>query len=33
LVTHGVTIGRFDGPFPFILDAEYPGHLAAPKAA
>ena len=33
LVTHGVTIGRYDGPFPFILDAEYPGHTAAPKAA
>ena len=33
LVTHGVTIGKFDGPFPFILDAEYPGHMAAPKAA
>jgi 3',5'-cyclic-AMP phosphodiesterase len=33
LVTHGVTIGTFDGPFPFILDAEYPGHMAAPKAA
>ena len=33
LVTHGVTIGRFDGPFPFILDAEYPGQMAPPKAA
>jgi Icc protein len=33
LVTHGVTIGTFDGPFPFILDAEYPGQMAAPKAA
>jgi 3',5'-cyclic AMP phosphodiesterase CpdA len=33
LVTHGVTIGKFDGPFPFILDAEYPGHMPAPKAA
>ncbi|MPZ36081.1 MAG: phosphodiesterase [Rhodospirillales bacterium] len=33
LVTHGVTIGKFDGPFPFILDAEYPGHMVAPKAA
>jgi 3',5'-cyclic AMP phosphodiesterase CpdA len=33
LVTHGVNIGQFDGPFPFILDAEYPGHTAPPKAA
>jgi 3',5'-cyclic AMP phosphodiesterase CpdA len=33
LVTHGVTIGTYDGPFPFILDAEYPGQTAAPKAA
>ncbi len=25
LVTHGVAIGRFAGPFPFVLDADYPG--------
>lgn len=33
LVTHGVNIGRFDGPFPFILDADYPGHSAKAEAA
>ncbi len=33
LVTHGITVGTYDGPFLFILDAEYPGHTAAPKAA
>jgi Icc protein len=33
LVTHGVVIGRFEGPFPFILDADYPGHGAAAEAA
>lgn len=26
LVTHGVVIGRYDGPHPFVLDADYPGH-------
>ncbi len=25
LVTHTVNIGRFDGPHPFLLDADYPG--------
>jgi 3',5'-cyclic AMP phosphodiesterase CpdA len=30
IVTHGVAIGRFAGPFPFLLDADYPGH--GPKA-
>ena len=33
LVTHGVNIGRFEGPFPFILDADYPGHTAKAEAA
>lgn len=33
LVTHGVNIGRFDGPYPFILDADYPGHMAKDEAA
>ena len=33
LVTHGVNIGRFDGPYPFILDADYPGHSAKVEAA
>ncbi len=33
LVTHGVNIGRFEGPFPFILDADYPGHPAKAEAA
>jgi 3',5'-cyclic AMP phosphodiesterase CpdA len=33
VVTHGVNIGRFEGPFPFILDADYPGHAAKPEAA
>ena len=25
LVTHGVPIGKFEGPFPFVLEADYPG--------
>jgi 3',5'-cyclic AMP phosphodiesterase CpdA len=25
LVTHAVNIGNFDGPHPFLLDADYPG--------
>ena len=33
LVSHAATIGDFDGPFPFMLDAEYPGQRAPPKAA
>lgn len=33
LVTHGVNIGRFEGPYPFILDADYPGHTAKAEAA
>jgi 3',5'-cyclic-AMP phosphodiesterase len=33
LVTHGVNIGRFEGPYPFILDADYPGHGAKAEAA
>jgi len=28
-----VNIGRFEGPFPFILDADYPGHTAKAEAA
>jgi hypothetical protein len=28
LVTHTVPIGTFPGPYPFLLDAEYPGHAA-----
>jgi 3',5'-cyclic AMP phosphodiesterase CpdA len=28
LVTHTVNIGRFDGPHPFLLDADYPGRTA-----
>ena len=28
LVTHTVTIGAFDGPHPFVLDADYPGRAA-----
>jgi Icc protein len=31
IVTHTVPIGHFEGPFPFVLDADYPGHEA--KAA
>lgn len=31
LMTHGVVVGDFAGPFPFVLDADYPGHAA--KAA
>ena len=33
LVTHGVPIGRFDGPFPATLDPDYPGHTAQAEAA
>ena len=33
LVTHGVNIGRFEGAYPFILDADYPGHTAKAEAA
>jgi 3',5'-cyclic AMP phosphodiesterase CpdA len=33
LVTHTVPVGRFEGPFPFELDADYPGHSAKAKAA
>ncbi len=29
LVTHTVAIGNFAGPFPFVLDADYPGRKAA----
>jgi len=32
LVTHGVAIGHYDGPFPFVLDADYPGNKAKPAA-
>lgn len=32
LVTHGVTIGRYEGPFSFTLDADYPGHSAKEAA-
>jgi hypothetical protein len=32
-VTHTVPVGKFEGPFPFVLDADYPGHTAEPKAA
>jgi 3',5'-cyclic AMP phosphodiesterase CpdA len=32
LVTHTVPIGRFEGPFPFVLDADYPGNASKPKA-
>ena len=28
LVTHGVVVGDFAGPFPFVLDADYPGQAA-----
>jgi 3',5'-cyclic AMP phosphodiesterase CpdA len=33
LVTHTVSIGTFAGPFPFLLDADYPGHTAKAEAA
>lgn len=33
LVTHGVQIGAYEGPFPFVLDADYPGHTAKAEAA
>jgi 3',5'-cyclic AMP phosphodiesterase CpdA len=27
LVTHTVTVGSFEGPFPFVLDPDYPGRI------
>lgn len=33
LVTHGVQIGDFEGPFPFVLDADYPGRATKAEAA
>ena len=33
LVTHAVQIGDYEGPFPFVLDADYPGHGTKAKAA
>jgi 3',5'-cyclic-AMP phosphodiesterase len=33
MVTHGVTIGQYEGPFPFVLDADYPGQAAKADAA
>ncbi|WP_422001339.1 phosphodiesterase [Reyranella sp.] len=33
LVSHGVAIGRFEGPYPFVLDADYPGQAAKAEAA
>jgi len=33
LVTHTVSIGKFGGPFPAVLDADYPGHPAKAEAA
>jgi hypothetical protein len=33
LVTHTVSIGKFEGPFPAVLDADYPGHPAKAEAA
>ena len=33
IVTHTVPIGSFEGPFPFVLDADYPGHAAKAEAA
>ena len=32
LVTHGVAIGHYEGPFPFVLDPDYPGHAAKSAA-
>lgn len=29
LATHGVVIGRYAGPFPFVLDEDYPGRATA----
>ena len=28
LATHGVVVGRYEGPFPFVLDKDYPGSEA-----
>jgi Icc protein len=33
LVTHTVPIGKFDGPFAPVLDADYPGNTAKAQAA
>ena len=33
LVTHGVAIGAYEGPFPFVLDADYPGRVTKAEAA
>jgi 3',5'-cyclic AMP phosphodiesterase CpdA len=33
LVTHTMAIGHFEGPFPFVLDADYPGQPAKAHAA
>ena len=33
LATHTMPIGEYDGPFPFVLDADYPGHTARAEAA
>jgi len=33
LVTHVVNIGQYEGPFPFVLDADYPGQTAKAEAA
>jgi hypothetical protein len=31
LVTHTVNIGTFDGPHPFVLEADYPGSIAGAR--
>jgi 3',5'-cyclic AMP phosphodiesterase CpdA len=33
LVTHSVAIGHYEGPFPFVLDADYPGQATKAEAA
>ncbi|MGD9884147.1 MAG: phosphodiesterase [Reyranella sp.] len=33
LVTHTLPIGTYEGPFPFVLDADYPGHSNKAEAA
>jgi 3',5'-cyclic AMP phosphodiesterase CpdA len=33
LVTHTVPVGKFEGPFAPVLDADYPGHTAKAEAA
>ena len=33
IVTHSVAVGPYAGPFPFILDADYPGHGTKADAA